>query len=228
MAERKPPASPHLLRCRNKTQQHHYQPFTTPGVVGGFGLGIGLRPLNLDDSTIDLLAYPGELFMRLLKLMILPLIIASLITGAASLNAKMNGMIAMRTIVFFTITSLLAASIGLVLVIIIHPGSPEIKAVVGSGNQAERKIEIMDNFLDLGRSMVPDNLFQATFQTAGTKYEEELNAATNTTTYTKVLAYRGGTNTLGIIFFCLTFGTVLGSIGRKAESVITFFRVMTS
>ena len=32
--------------------------------------------------------------------------------------------------------------------------------MVGSGNQAERKIEIMDNFLDLGRSMVPDNLFQ--------------------------------------------------------------------
>ena len=37
---------------------------------------------------------------------------------------------------------------------------------------------------------------------------------------------RGGTNTLGIIFFCLTFGTVLGSIGRKAESVITFFKVL--
>ena len=78
-------------------------------MVGGFGLGIGLRPCNLDNSTIDLLgilniiiticiilyiiticiiinknsitkfyppAYPGELFMRLLKLMILPLIIA--------------------------------------------------------------------------------------------------------------------------------------------------------
>ena len=104
--------------------------------------------------------------------------------------------------------------------------SPEIKAVVGSGNQAERKIDIMDNFLDLGRSIVPDNLFQATFQTAGTKYEEELDAATNKTKYTKVLAYRGGTNTLGIIFFCLTFGTVLGSIGRKAESVINFFKVI--
>ena len=31
---------------------------------------------------------------------------------------------------------------------------------------------------------------QATFQTAGTKYEEGLDAATNTTKYTKVLAYR--------------------------------------
>ena len=43
---------------------------------------------------------------------------------------------------------------------------------------------------------------------------------------TTIMTSRGGTNTLGIIFFCLTFGTVLGSIGRKAESVITFFKVL--
>lgn len=39
------------------------------------------RPHNLDPLTIVYISYPGELFMRLLKLMILPLIIASLITG---------------------------------------------------------------------------------------------------------------------------------------------------
>jgi solute carrier family 1 (high affinity glutamate transporter) protein 2 len=71
--------------------------------------------------------------MRLLKLMILPLIIASLITGAASLNAKMNGMIALRTIVYFTITSLISACVGLVLVVAIHPGNPEVKTLLGSG-----------------------------------------------------------------------------------------------
>ena len=38
--------------------------------------------------------------------------------------------------------------------------------------------------------MIMMAIIQATFQTAGTKYEEELNAATNTTTYKKVLAYR--------------------------------------
>ena len=37
-----------------------------------------------------MIAYPGELFMRLLKLMILPLVIASLIAGSASLNAKVD------------------------------------------------------------------------------------------------------------------------------------------
>lgn len=35
--------------------------------------------------------------------------------------------------------------------------------------------------------------------------------------------YREGTNTLGIIFFCLVFGTVLGTLGRRARVVIEFF-----
>ena len=65
---------------------------TFSGIIRGFILGLGIRPLKLEKDTILLLAYPGELFMRLLKLMILPLVIASLITGAASLNAKMNAL----------------------------------------------------------------------------------------------------------------------------------------
>ena len=60
------------------------------GVISGFILGITLRELDLTSQSIRLVAYPGELFMRLLKLMILPLVIASLITGSASLNAKVS------------------------------------------------------------------------------------------------------------------------------------------
>jgi len=106
---------------------------TFTGVLSGFILGTFLRVMELESETILLIAYPGELFMRLLKLMILPLIIASLITGAASLNAKMNGMIALRTIVYFIVTSLFSACVGLVLVIAIHPGNPETKTLLGSG-----------------------------------------------------------------------------------------------
>ena len=111
---------------------------TFTGVLSGFVLGICLRTFDLSQEAILLIAYPGELFMRLLKLMILPLIIASLITGAASLNAKMNGMIALRTIVYFILTSLLSACVGLVLVIIIHPGNPEVKTLLGSGGNKYR------------------------------------------------------------------------------------------
>ena len=86
-------------------------------------------------------------------------------SGAASLNAKMNGMIALRTIVYFLVTSLISALLGLAMVLIIHPGNPETKNLLGDGNTAERKVDIVDNFLDLGRNLFPDNLFQASFQT---------------------------------------------------------------
>merc|ERR1719361_2595542 len=159
---------------------------TFSGVSLGFVLGLGLRHLELESETILLLAYPGELFMRLLKLMILPLIIASLITGAASLNAKMNGMIAMRTIIYFLVTSLLSAIIGLILVLLIHPGNPETKATLGNGNTEARQVDIVDNFMDLGRNLFPDNMFKASFQTAYTSYDGDK----------KQVAYRSGTNTL--------------------------------
>jgi len=192
---------------------------TFTGVLGGFIMGLLLRSFNLSNEAILLIAYPGEIFMRLLKLMILPLIIASLITGAASLNAKMNGMIALRTIMYFIATSLISACVGLILVIVIHPGSSEVKTLLGSGTTTEKKIDIIDNFLDLGRNLIPDNLFKAAFETAGTKHVSSVDGSQ----MTKVLSYRPGTNTLGIIFFCLTFGTVLGSLGRKAQIVIEFF-----
>ena len=76
-----------------------------PGVL----LGLALRFYKLDAFYIDMIAYPGELFMRLLKLMILPLVVASLVSGAASLNAKTNGKIAARTIVYFLSTSLISS-----------------------------------------------------------------------------------------------------------------------
>jgi len=192
---------------------------TFSGVVTGVLLGLALRFYKLDAFYIDMIAYPGELFMRLLKLMILPLVIASLIAGSASLNAKMSGMIAFRTITYFLITSLLSATVGLILVVAIQPGKIEgLKATLGNGTTEAKRTDIADTFLDLGRNLFPDNLFQAAFQSAGTVFDPESQA--------KELIYRNGTNTLGIIFFCLAFGTVLGSLGEKAGGVIQFFSVI--
>jgi len=199
--------------------------FTFIGVIVGGILGVSLRPVKLSDKYILLLSYPGELFMRLLGLMILPLIIASLITGAASLNAKLNGKMALRTIVYFLSTSLLSSLIGLILVLVIHPGSSETKQLLGEGSTKQRALDLVDNFLDLGRNLIPNNVFQASMETAITRYTEEVTG--NSTTITgKTLDYRSGTNTLGIIFFCLTFGTVLGSLGEVGKPLVNLFSII--
>ena len=77
----------------------------------------------------------------------------------------MNGMIALRTVSLFLVTSLISAIIGLVLVILVHPGNSETKETLGAGQTEERKIDIVDNFLDLGRNLFPDNIFKASFMT---------------------------------------------------------------
>ena len=41
-----------------------------------------------------------------------------------------------------------------------------------------------------------------------------------------LVIFRDSTNMLGIIFFCLAFGVVLGAVGKKAAGVIEFFSVI--
>lgn len=88
--------------------------------------------------------------MRLLKLLILPLIISSLIAGSASLNAKMNGRIALRTLTYFAVTSFFNAALGICLVLLIHPGHASINR--GENDLTpHHQTNLLDSLLDLGR-----------------------------------------------------------------------------
>ena len=120
-----------------------------------------------------------------------------------------------------TFSSTLYISVGLLLVVIIHPGNSETKTILGSGTAITGSSpDIVDSFLDLGRNMVPGNIFRAALETAITR-------AVNTTgEVNKVVSYRDGTNTLGIIGFCLAFGTVLGSLGEVGRPLVEVFRIV--
>lgn len=88
--------------------------------------------------------------MRVLKLMILPLIIASLIAGSASLNAKMSGKIAVRTLLYFILTSMFNAFLGILLAVLIHPGKIDLKENHGGPVESSNH-SILDSLLDIGR-----------------------------------------------------------------------------
>ena len=57
------------------------QILTVAGVVLGAILGFSIRPLEPSDETIMLISFPGDILMRMLKMLILPLIVTSLICG---------------------------------------------------------------------------------------------------------------------------------------------------
>lgn len=74
-------------------------------------------------SVTDWLAPAGTIFIRLLKMIIVPLVVASLILGVLSLgDLKTIGRIGIKTFIFFTITTMLAIVIGLFLANFVNPG----------------------------------------------------------------------------------------------------------
>ncbi|KAK3102315.1 hypothetical protein FSP39_010417 [Pinctada imbricata] len=84
------------------------------GAVIGFCFGFGLRG-HTDEVTIMWLGLPGDVYMRLLKMSILPLVVSGIITGASSLNAKSSGKIGMVSIFYILITNAIGAFLGIII-----------------------------------------------------------------------------------------------------------------
>jgi Na+/H+-dicarboxylate symporter len=91
----------------------------------GLGLiwGLSAKSLGLVEFTQDWIKPWGDIFIRALKLIAIPLIIFSLIDGVSNLSdiSKLSR-IGGRTIAFYFTTTIVAISVGLVLVNIIRPG----------------------------------------------------------------------------------------------------------
>lgn len=215
---------------------------TILGVLLGVLIGFLARLGEYNDDVIMLVSFPGDILMRLLKMLILPLIISSMISGLAQLDAKSSGKMGYRAIIYYFTTTILAAIVGIILVTLIHPGDPSIKVEVGSGTE-EKKVATLDAFLDLIRNMFPENLMQACFQQVETGYEKEkpkiirisgdqnetdISSLINETQYTvkRVLRYKDGTNVLGLIIFCIAFGIYAGSMGPESRIMVHFFVVL--
>lgn len=123
---------------------------TVFGVFCGFLTGFLCRYLEPSQTTIEMVSFPGELLMRMLKMLILPLIISSLITGMAQLDAKSSGRMGSRALVYYMSTTVLAAIVGIIMVVSIHPGDPSIKEGAAETTEPE-PVSTMDALLDIAR-----------------------------------------------------------------------------
>lgn len=204
---------------------------TLCGVCLGFGLGFGLRQHGLSESGLMWLGLPGEMFMRMLTMIILPLIVASIISGTASLDPKSNGKISMVAILYVVSSNTVGVLVGLIMYFIVKPD----KFVdVGEQNKDMVKktvqLETQDIFADLIRNLFPSNMVTACFEKTQTSYVAEkttqLINGTNVTveTYTRVIGTASGTNVLGIIIICSIIGIATGKLGEAGRPFVLFFR----
>uniref|UniRef100_A0A8C0BVX3 Amino acid transporter n=1 Tax=Buteo japonicus TaxID=224669 RepID=A0A8C0BVX3_9AVES len=106
-------------------------------------------------------SFPGELLMRMLKMLILPLITSSLMSGLATMESKACGKMGMITITYYLWTTFMAVTVGIILVVSIHPGAAAQKDDYSVGKVV---LSSADALLDLIRNMFPSNLIEASFQ----------------------------------------------------------------
>ena len=142
------------------------------GLVTGLLYGIFAAAQGFGGFTSHWIAPFGKIFISLLKLIAVPLVLASLITGVASLSdLKKLSRIGGKTITIYVLTTAISVTIGLVIVNLLQPGDtvPEamkMKLQETYQSAADTKTGAAESIKDRGPlqpivDMVPSNFFSA-------------------------------------------------------------------
>ena len=147
----------------------------------GLVFGIFLRRFNLDEDTIELIGFPGQILTRILKMLILPLLVSSLISGLSQQNASTSSKMGLIALAYYMATTFLACVLGITLVLLIHPGNPAYATASAGGDLlGDSPITTRDSALDLLRNLFPENLIQSCFEQQKTVYKPRKKPKTNT------------------------------------------------
>jgi len=113
---------------------------------------------------LDHITWMGDLFLKLLQMIVIPVIVCSLVVGIGHLPVKSLGKIGLMTIITFKGQMLFAALLGLLFVNIIKPGAYiDLHQILDKTNTDEVKF-ITESNPDMGEimlSMIPSNIFSS-------------------------------------------------------------------
>ncbi|XP_067996722.1 excitatory amino acid transporter 5 isoform X2 [Melanerpes formicivorus] len=156
-----------LARIKDVFKRNGLLILSVLSVTIGCLLGFFLRTRRLSQQEISYFQFPGELLMRMLKMLILPLVVSSLMSGLAALDAKTSSRLGIITVTYYLWTTFVAVVVGIIMVSIIHPGGAAQKEITEDGGKPI--MSSADALLDLIRNMFPANLVEATFKQYRTK-----------------------------------------------------------
>lgn len=143
----------------------------------------------------------GEVFIKALKLVIMPLIVATIVTGVVSVgDMRRLGRIGAKTLLYYATTTALAVSVGLVVVNVVKPGAGANIELAEMDAQTHAKVEANKN-QDIGAFL----------------HRQVTNVLVN-----PFHALAEG-KVLPTIFFSLLLGAVIANIGPPGEPLALFF-----
>ncbi|CAH1115818.1 unnamed protein product [Psylliodes chrysocephalus] len=197
---------------------------TMLGVILGVGIGIILRNSkgNWTPREIMYIGFPGQIFLRMLKALILPLIVSSLVSAIASLDLSLSGKIAARAVAYYLTTTFAAVVLGMITVVVIRPGVGHHPKDVNK--EDKRNVTTVDTLLDLIRNMFPPNMIEATI------FQTRTNLTPPNDRETDPYLFKIGepvtiqsTNILGLVVIAAALGIAIAQLGKEAEVLANFF-----
>ncbi|SEN82046.1 proton glutamate symport protein [Lihuaxuella thermophila] len=171
-------------------------------ILIGLVLGIIIGAVFYGNPHVEKFLQPiGDIFIRLIKMIVIPIVISSLIIGVAGVgDMKKLGKLGGKTILYFEIITTIALIVGLLAANVFQPGAgvdmkalekTDIQTYVDTTNETKSH-----GFVETFVNIVPKNLFES-------------------------LA-KG--DMLAIIFFSVMFGLGVAAIGEKGKPVLRFFQ----
>ena len=142
------------------------------GLAAGVAIGAVARAVPALAVVVEWLEPAGTIFIRLITMVVVPLVIASLFVGVTSLgDIRRLGRIGGRTLAYFLITTVLAAVIGMAVALVAQVGSgldPAVRDSIatrfGAANAPAPTAAAVPTFLQTLVGMVPQNPIAAAAQ----------------------------------------------------------------
>lgn len=148
-------------------------------------------------TAVVYVSWMGDIFLRALKMVIIPLIFSSIISGVTSMGEGKNlGRLGLKTLSYYLATSTLAILTGLIIVNLVKPG---VGVDLGFSQSVEGLADKAGSVKDILYRLIPENIVDAMAQ---------------------------GT-ILSVIFFAILFGYFITTVDNKyKESLTTFFNAI--
>lgn len=173
-------------------------------ILIGLILGIIVGAVFYGNPAInDYLKPIGDIFIRLIKMIVVPIVLSTLIVGVAGVgDVKKLGRLGGKTIIYFEVVTTIAILVGLLAANIVHPGVGVDMSQLSKGDIskyiATTETTKSHGFIETIVNIVPTNIFDS--------------------------MAKG--DMLAVIFFAVMFGLGLSALGEKGKPAVNFFQIV--
>ncbi|HAF31231.1 MAG TPA: dicarboxylate/amino acid:cation symporter [Bacteroidales bacterium] len=144
-------------------------------------------------DQVNYVSWMGDIFLRMLKMIVIPLILSSIVSGISNIGSEGNfGRLGIKTLGYYLMTTILAISVGLLLVDLIKPGvGMDISSITVNESLDFKRQSISDMLIQI----VPQNIFKS--------------MASN--------------EFLSVIFFAIIVGVFISKVDNKNKTILSDF-----